>query len=713
MTNQLIVIRCSVTDKVVGKAGRSEYVELTQRLRPVDMTVDQLIQHVAVNGYTICCAALKTDENGFAKRNGESFISAQIVGVDIDHNARPFDDLANDPYLNKYASFAYTTASHNEEHARYRIMFVLENPVTNAEEYKRLVTVLSTRFGGDKNARDATRLWFGNPKAQTIIWDNILTSDEIANMLDTEGNAKDEEIMFSSFGRRKLSETEVAAMLSLLPPQHDHIDWKRICAAVDDAIQNRELAIRLLENWSPCDNRTPGGYRQILQNKLQRVKAGTLIYLAKKHGWNPPQDLYDTAPKNAIETHDKIESFLLAGHEFRKNVVLDKVEYRDEYSVSWHDVTDYWIHSMLRRMRKVGLKATKERLNEVLDSDFAPLHDPIKTYFDGLDEWRENDHDYITELVSIIPTDPNIETWNSQQQNMIFRKIIRKYLIGVVASALDHKPNHIMLILQGGQGIGKTTFLRHLCPRELRNEYYYEGAITDDKDVKIVLAKSFLAVDDELESLTKKQHEVIKAIITSETTRVRAPYKRFESTYARRCSFAGSVNRRSFLNDETGNRRFPVIPIGGHINLEDLRKINIDNVYSQAKALYKSNEPYWFTKDDLEAISKWNEAFTVSNQYDDLMQKYVHNVERDTKNAPHMTATEIAAKIGQMFYENEQTSLNINEKFIYGLGKALTKAGFVKYVKKRDGKPIHGYCVRVGLPISTTKYVDDDQGRAF
>lgn len=706
------VIRCSVTDKIIGKAGRTQYVELTQRLRPVDISIDELIQHVAVKGHTICCADLKTDDGGFAKRNGDSFLSAQIIGVDIDHNAAPFDDLKHDPYLNKYASFAYTTASHTAEHPRYRIMFVLENKVANIDEYKRLVTFLSTRYDGDKNARDATRLWFGNPNAQTIVWGNVLTADEMANILDVEGNAKDEEILFTSFGRRKLSETEVVTMLSLLPAQHDHIDWKRICAAVDDALQNRELAIKILEQWSPCDNKTPGGYRKILANKLQQVKTGTLIYLAKKRGWNPPPDLYETAPKNATEAHDKIESFLLAGHQFRKNIVLDKVEFRDEYGVNWQDVTDYWIHSVLRRMRKLGLKVTKERLNEVLDSDFAPLHDPIKSYFDGLDDWRENDPDHITDLVSLIPTDANIENWDGQQQNMIFRTIIRKYLIGAVAAALDHRPNHIMLILQGGQGIGKTTFLRHLCPKELRGEYYYEGAITDDKDVKIVLAKSFLAVDDELESLTKKQHETIKAIITSENTRVRAPYKRFESTYARRCSFAGSVNRRSFLNDETGNRRFPVIPVGGHIDLAALRKINIDNVWSQAKALYKQGAEYWFTQRDLEAITAWNEAFTVSNQYDDLIQKYVHEGDRNSSHAPHMTATEIGAKIAKLFFDYEGGNININDKFTYGLGKALTKAGFVKYVRKRNGKPVHGYCVNVSLPVQS-KNQDAKQTEAW
>lgn len=691
------IIRLSVNKSVVNKAAtRQDWVALSSQLSPCEMTTDDIINHLTAHGYPICCADLHVDpKTGFAKRNGDAFKSAQIVGVDVDNGKKSFDEIRDEPYFNKYAAFAYTTASHTADNPRLRVMFITEEPIRNAKDYKAITTALAERFEGDTNARDAVRIWFGAQKATVHTWGNILTMDQIADMIDGHEEARDLEIAFNAFGGEKPNIDEIRAMLKVIPKQQDHIQWKKVCAAVAHAIGDDVIAARVLEDWSPCKNGLT--YREVLNNKLTRVTTATLYYYAKLHGYEVPKNIVKLDTKDPTEILDKVESYLASGHEFRKNVITGKIELRGENDVKYEAITDYWVHSQLRKMRKLGIKITKDRLNEVLDSDFVPKHDPIKSYFEGLPEWKAGDRNYIREYVQLLPHDPDIDDGkhNSPEiQLAIFEMIIEKWMIGAVAGALDHKPNHIMLILQGGQGIGKTTYLRHLCPVELRHDYYHEGSISDDKDVKLIIARSFMVVDDELESMTKKQHESIKAIITSDNMRLRSPYDKYETTYLRRCSFAGSVNRRMFLNDETGSRRFPVIPVGGPIDISSIRNFDIDGLWSQVVAAYRDGKRYWFDDREIQKINDWNKHFEVLSQYDDLVAKYItHKPDGSGGHVPFLTTSEVAAQLANRVFDEERITLNISDKFTYGLGRALQRANIPRVAKKLTTGTRRGYNV--------------------
>ena len=698
------LIRLSINKTVVNKAAtRQDWVALSSQLSPCEMVDDDIINHLTKHGYPICCADLKIDaKTGFAKRNGDAFISAQIVGVDVDNGKKSFDEIKDDPYFKKYASFAYTTASHTADNPRYRVMFITEEPIRNGKDYKAITTALAERFDGDTNARDSVRIWFGAANATVHTWGKILTMDQIADMIDGHEEARDLEIAFNAFGGQKPNVDEIRAMLKVIPKQQDHIHWKKVCAAVSHAVGDDVMAARILEEWSPCTGLTT--YRDVLKNKLTRITTATLYYYARLHGYEVSKDIIKLDTKDPSEILDKVESYLASGYEFRKNVITSKIELRGEADVKHEALTDYWVHSQLRKMRKLGIKITKERLNEVLDSDFVPKHDPIRSYFEGLPEWKVGDRNYIRDYVQLLPHDAEIDDGkhNSPEiQHAIFEMIIEKWLIGAVAGALDHRPNHIMLILQGGQGIGKTTYLRHLCPVELRHDYYHEGSISDDKDVKLIIARSFMVVDDELESMTKRQHESIKAIITSDTMRLRSPYDKYETTYARRCSFAGSVNRRTFLNDETGSRRFPVIPVGGAIDITAIRTFDIDGLWSQVVAYYREGKRYWFDDREIQKINDWNKHFEVLSQYDDLVSKYItHKPPGSGSHIPFLTTSEVASQLANRVFDEEKVSLNINDKFIYGLGRALAKANIPRIAKKTTTGTRRGYNVIIAAKNS-------------
>jgi hypothetical protein len=82
----------------------------------------------------------------------------------------------------------------------------------------------------------------------------------------------------------KPDKEQVRAMLAAIPKRPDYADWIKIVAAVGDALSDAD-AIEVLNEWSPQEN--PGEYPDKLQQRLGEVHIGSLIHLAREHGWTP------------------------------------------------------------------------------------------------------------------------------------------------------------------------------------------------------------------------------------------------------------------------------------------------------------------------------------------------------------------------------------------------------------------------------------------
>ena len=162
--------------------------------------------------------------------------------------------------------------------------------------------------------------------------------------------------------------------------------------------------------------------------------------------------------------------------------------------------------------------------------------------------------------------------------------------MALVASGLEESVvNHCVLILQGGQGIGKTTFLLGLIPPAL-GEYVYSGTLNPaDKDTMIHLSETLLINLDELETLTKYKEGALKEIITKSEIRIRRPYGRFSEKLIRRASLCGSVNDGAVLQDPTGSRRFLIHSVK---SIQYNHRVDMDQVFSQALHLYTSGFQY-------------------------------------------------------------------------------------------------------------------------
>ena len=84
----------------------------------------------------------------------------------------------------------------------------------------------------------------------------------------------------------KLTPEEIRAMLACIPPRPAYHPWLKIASAVWSATGDEATGTELLKEWSPEEE--TGEYSEKFKVRLSEVSAGTLVYLARKHGYRSP-----------------------------------------------------------------------------------------------------------------------------------------------------------------------------------------------------------------------------------------------------------------------------------------------------------------------------------------------------------------------------------------------------------------------------------------
>lgn len=93
-------------------------------------------------------------------------------------------------------------------------------------------------------------------------------------------------ILRTGNGTRETTPEDVRDMLAAIPPRPAYDVWLRIASAVWDAT-DEATGTALLNEWSPEEK--PGEYAEKFKYRLADVRTGTLVMLAKEHGWTPPR----------------------------------------------------------------------------------------------------------------------------------------------------------------------------------------------------------------------------------------------------------------------------------------------------------------------------------------------------------------------------------------------------------------------------------------
>ena len=138
------------------------------------------------------------------------------------------------------------------------------------------------------------------------------------------------------------------------------------------------------------------------------------------------------------------------------------------------------------------------------------------------------------------------------EDNVYNRECTRKWLLASLTRLFDNGVKFDeMIILQGGQGIGKSTTLQRLSLG-----YYTDITEKLGDEVTFKVMRTWLVELSELSTMMKTDSDSFKAWLSATKDTVRKKYGGDPDDYPRTFTVLGTTNNKEILKDRTGNRRY-------------------------------------------------------------------------------------------------------------------------------------------------------------
>lgn len=280
----------------------------------------------------------------------------------------------------------------------------------------------------------------------------------------------------------------------------------------------------------------------------QRMTWELLLFEYAKRGWNTRFNL--VTQEIEIDARSALSNRVLA--------------FDDVITVLHSDLSDTFKGCTMENLQNYTMFLARENL-------YNPVLDLLsETKWDGIDRKPE-----LFALMGI-------------QDDALSMTLVSKWLLQTVALLFNNEEDPFgadgVLVLNGGQGVGKTSLFRRLA---LNPRWFGEGATIkdNDKDTTRRCVTRWITELGEVESTLKSDINALKAFVTSDMDNYRLPYARSDVKAARRTSLCATCNSDRYLIDSTGNRRWWSVPLSDPMDYDAIMKFNALQLWAQIYAL--------------------------------------------------------------------------------------------------------------------------------
>ena len=348
-----------------------------------------------------------------------------------------------------------------------------------------------------------------------------------------------------------------------------------------------------------------------------------------------------------------------------------------EFSNMWHDMTDREENTLWAMVSREQNWKSHE-VGTLLRSHITPQWNPLRSFILEAIVHYDSDRDYIADLARHVHVKPTNDQ-SDQEAQQEFLEYFQRWFVGAVASVLnDSVVNNVILVLIGDQGTYKSTFFSYLLPQELRRYFYVKTDNTVlNKDDRIQLSRNMFICLEELDTLSNKEQNQLKAMVTMPVIQDRPAYGRNFVNLPHVASLCGTGNNENFLNDPTGSRRWLPFLVD---HIDDPRSYATDyyKLYAQAFFLYGSSFRYWFTREEIIHLNERNKQFETPSIEEQLISKYYALTDTDYSGT-WVNAATILEKINGGI----KKPLSVNR-----VGQVMKKMGF-ESIRTKHGKSYH------------------------
>lgn len=304
-------------------------------------------------------------------------------------------------------------------------------------------------------------------------------------------------------------------------------------------------------------------------------------------------------------------------------------------------------------------------------------YNPVLEYMKGLEWDGQSRKNALFDLMGI------------GEEDTLSRTLVFKWLLQCVAMLYNDEEKPFgaegVLVLNGGQGLGKTSLFRRLA---LRPEWFGEGATIkdNDKDTTRRCVTRWITELGEVESTLKSDISALKAFVTSDIDVYRTPYARADRKAARRTSLCATCNSDRYLIDTTGNRRWWSVPIEKAMDYFEIQRFDAEQLWAEVFFLVSS------CSDEERAA-----CFRLSRAEQNALA--VRNGEYEKPVKGELECRDLIAEaqdkdfVWEFMTITEWRSLNADALRPYSvqqIGAALEKMGIQQENRRKEGKPTKG-----------------------
>ena len=542
----------------------------------------------------------------------------------------------------------------------------------------------------------------GTPNAMTRIIhssDKKYTVKEIEDCLPTKKQAEKvkQAITFTQFDPLPFEDIQKA--LFCIPPRvpntntydmYRNILWGLI-KACQETNRSEEDAISLMQNHSPQWK----NIRQVAKSGGHQINAGSFWYFAKEHGFEIPRVVKFVDPvdpsKEIVVTVDRLQpmqanEFLqqlrstsrTSMESFRYNEYTQQIQLgtgKDAVICEGANSLERWYLKVAQQGKKISKELAMDCIVEIAKE--RP-YNPVTDYLKGLG--RKTTPIDIDRLATrfLRPEDERYD------EPTIYDEMLKKTLIAAVYRAM--KPGckwDNACILIGEQGCRKSTFWATLAGE------FFSDSLRDihSKDSYQVLSSAWIHEWSELESITSKRMAGdIKSFLSQSTDLYRVPYGKVAERFKRRSIIVGTSNRmHNLLQDDTGNRRFFVIPVTktqlDPIDIGTLITIR-DQIWCACFNSFQNEESLLLSDKYQRVLNIENEQYVTESPWKTVVESFIENpqnynreltteivlteaIEKPVERQTRFDQMQIASILKDLGYEKKRRGSRNNRKWVY------------------------------------------------
>lgn len=243
-------------------------------------------------------------------------------------------------------------------------------------------------------------------------------------------------------------------------------------------------------------------------------------------------------------------------------------------------------------------------------------YNPVEAYLDT-----------IADSADICPADiDSLASTYLQTRDPLYDAMLAATLIGAVWRTYEPGCKFdSCLVLNGGQGIGKSSVFRALAGPD----WFVDTPHHNELTLRMAMHSCWIMELAELDSLTsRKDAGSLKSLLSSPVDHLKLPYGRKIEELKRRSIMVATCNRDDFLRDETGSRRFWVIPLPQQFErgqVLDVARITADRdaIWKAAVLAYREGRQPFLSMDQQDDSNRRNRSLEIEHPWESAISEWI------------------------------------------------------------------------------------------